>query len=121
MAARLFSKDPLSWGQILFLWVGGLSALAVPVIGARLMYDEGDIALSSAYRSEQRAESLAGGVREAEANLFVRGHMEAARAEYRTARRWFGGTIALLLITAGGLAFLVWRSFHGTGQSQLNQ
>lgn len=31
MASRLFSRDSLSWGQILFLWVGGL-VVATPIL-----------------------------------------------------------------------------------------
>ena len=31
MAVRLFSKDPMSWGQIFFLWLGGLLVVGVTV------------------------------------------------------------------------------------------
>ena len=164
MATRLFSKDPLSWGQIFFLWVGGLSVVAIPVIAAALMAEVGDSVLSSADRLEDRAERLARGLpeinipgitptlgdmsvpdeelvaaiveeRSAETNL-VAIEMEAvlerrriadstsvvrmreAQSARDSAERWFGGTIALLLLSTGGLAFLIWRSFHGADRAE---
>ena len=39
--------------------------------------------------------------------------MERAQTERGTARLWFGGAITLFLAAAGGVGFLVWRSFRG--------
>jgi hypothetical protein len=45
LTTRLFSKDPLSWGQMFFLWVGGLLVVAVPVIAMYPLADKGVRAL----------------------------------------------------------------------------
>ena len=183
MATRLFSKDPLSGGQILFLWVGGLFVATLPVIAAALMWDFGHLALRRADRLDDEVERLAarlpesifereGGrivglvpfpardpdapqlseeeesrvaelvdatlesFRELADSFGVSSLIEAglvydrndaeevvlllqeAQSERRGARRWFGGAIALLLISAGGVAFLIWRSFHGAARTQ---
>jgi len=52
MTTRLFSRDRMSWGQILFLWIGGLSIVAGLVLGGVFLWD-------SAGRKERSAETLA--------------------------------------------------------------
>ena len=159
MAARLFSKNPLSWGHMIFLWAGGLLVVAGTVIVVPLMIDKGNAEIARADRlalgrSEFRTTTPA---RELDLSVIPRiprvaeprvldpetrltpeevrvaqevgqeawdkaeremaDRQEEARAVRGVARVWFGGTIALVLISAGGVGFLVWRSYHGVARA----
>ena len=182
MAARLFSKDPLSWGQTFFLWVGGALVVTGLVTTAFTMEEQRDDALRRADRWEYRAERLFEGLPEFETptrptlgdfpriplRTLIRpeldppgarsnrsdveepsaepgpdpveremerlrsvfevelrrvrdsmavNRMEEAQVERSGAGLWFGGEIALLLVAAGVVGFLVWRSFHGAARA----
>lgn len=182
MAVRLFSKDPMSWGQIFFLWLGGLLVVGVTVFAGTGVAYLSDAAQGRADRLETQANRLAAGLpesifeweqgriteliplpepdpvapppseedsaraeelleelaeslrrsadslglssldefpflyrREEAEEVMLR--LQEAQPERRGARLWFGGAMAVFLVAAGGVGFLVWRSFHGAARA----
>lgn len=142
MPAQLFSREQLSWGQILIIWLGGL-CVAIPfaLVGYRLVV-EGSDRIHAAEMMEERAafhelgrytpleesfrsprygsNAIAERIRPQTADSLRRAaNSEMAAADrLRPAGTYFRVAGALTLISAVVvIGFLVWRSFHGADRT----
>lgn len=139
MKSQVFSRDPLSWGQILFMWIGAVIAILGLWFGALMLLEVGTERVAEAgtwfeepldcqVTIEKDGEpiiiadddtTVLAELYRVTASGLAKPCLERRERESearRTGRRLIALGVMLALAGAATLLFMLWRSFHAAAR-----